>query len=245
LPPFWSAEAETIKVFQDGKPLLLSLDTLTAMPSVATLMKASQFGVHIQKVPRVEDPVATCGIAMPVILYSDLEDISNPHRKAIFENRRVAHVSWLQEDHLAIEWILTDNKSTRFISAKMDPIELTEMQDPYAIGFCAHKTTDDVYGCLILNQTNPYVQWLTNVDRACSESRNGLTKEQFSHLLKLFLNPVRYTGHELQKLMDYLAAWKEIPGLSADLCPPDLQMSHAMFTFRHGRHKKEDVETSG
>jgi hypothetical protein len=83
-----------------------------------------------------------------------------------------------------------------------------------------HKTTGSTYGCLLLNQDHPLIQWLVQVKHACEQREYGLRPAQFETVLSL-LDPVaRYWGHEKKSLLRYLEQWKQIKNLPANYLPP-------------------------
>lgn len=233
IPEFWSSEPETIRMFQDGHVRLASLDGVREMPSITVVISAGRLTSFRYTDESTEDPaVAAQAASHPLILAMDLARISRNHLAAIFERRRVSRVYWQGMDHLAIDWVVGEAKDAPFKSSGGRLFEFAELPDDSVIGFGAHKTADSVYESVILNITHPIVLWLRTIDAACAEGRNGLRRDQFEHLISLLETPLRFHGHETAMLADYINAWKKLPGLSADLYPPEVELKREMFGLR-------------
>ena len=57
---------------------------------------------------------------------------------------------------------------------------------------------------------------------------------QYATLMDLVDSPVRYHGHDLERLEQYLGRWREMEKIPAELMPPEIPLSRESFVFIQG-----------
>jgi hypothetical protein len=224
LPSFWTDVAEMIPLHQDGVLHTLSLQEALKL-SVITVFFGDPEGVS-------ELSVAA------VITTTEVEALSQEHRRSLFEGRLPSNPRWTVGDHLALDWVRPESPSTHLSTEP--PIEVVDWTDDYMIGFAAHKTCDDVYEVVILNSLNPLVEWLVRVEKACSDGSYGLTRGQFERVLGLLDDSIRYHSSYKDRLETYLQGWRAIPGLPPDLRPPEIELEQSKLRLQPPNASERD-----
>lgn len=161
----------------------------------------------------------------------DLLHLSDAHREAIFEGRRIGQLARSNEGVLEIIWDLSESPPELSIGTdRRRPIEVTALPEGDRIGYTIHKTTGSVYVHAVLNSDHPFVRWVVAVWRHSLTGDSFVDSDRFNTLLTLLRTPVEHSGHELPRLHGYVEQWRGICGLPPDLCPPELTLSQEMFS---------------
>lgn len=236
LPTFWAAEPGTIRIYIEGVPQLLSLNELLLIDTLTVAMNPGDEYTSESKRNSSEDPsMPTWDSVLPGISHLDFPRISSKQRKAIFRNRYVSYVRWLSSGNLAIDWTLHTGEKEWFYSQDLlYPIILAELPYSETIGASIHHITEYGSEGTLINQNNPFVQWLVKVKTACEQNQYGLTKEQFQQLISKLHSVLMNRGNEywFKHLVHYISKWREIPGLPITLYPPDIELTQEMFVLR-------------
>jgi hypothetical protein len=179
--------------------------------------------------------------AGPILLQRDITRLSNEHRAGIFRNRLIANTRWLPKRHkLIITWKL-DARKQETLTLDKGRLCFARLPKAAVIGCITHKTNDSIYETLVLNTDNNLIQWLERVKRACDAGLHGLSGTQLKIVTDLLDTPIRYHGHELDKLLKYLDQWREL-NLPDELTPPIINQREAkIFVTRPSLSSKDRV----
>jgi len=230
LVSMWATVDEMIPIYMRSEQRYVSLSVVQKLPVLGITMTIDDFIAESEHTSYINtaDTEPPWDSDVPFITAKTIAVFSDWYRRKIFVNRNISKVRWLNKDHIAIEWALTDNVELPMGNINR-PYVLAEIGEPDLIGIQIHKTTGSVYETLVLNKTNRFIQWLVAIRDACLLGRCGLQNSQFVTLISLIDAPIRYRGYELDKLTAYVEKWRCLPGLEADLRPPVMEISTEMF----------------
>jgi len=227
---FWASVDGLIPIYMEGQQRFVSLSLVRDMQILGTTVSLNNWlsDHHYMIGKKIDETLPAWDSGTAFITEDNLKYLSDEHRRGIFINRRIANVRCLSNDHLAIEWIVSDD--TELFDSDMEkPIMLAEISELDIIGFVIHKTTGSIYSAVLINKNNEFVRWLIAIKNACSSGKSGLLHSQFMRLMSLLYNPLRYRGYELEKLTAYVESWKLLRGLEPDLYPPVMKITADMF----------------
>ena len=161
---------------------------------------------------------------------TDLKHINDKIRKDIFKNRIATNVRWLSSSHLAIDWVNNDNVNV-FWKESIYSFILAEYSDVSVIGFPIHSVIEYAN---VLNSNNIMVKWLINVSNACDDPGSNVSSEQFKALMSLFNSLFDYfvDSEKVEKLKNYIEAWRKLPGLKQTLYPPTIEITQELFDLK-------------
>jgi hypothetical protein len=161
---------------------------------------------------------------------TDIKSINDNITKEIFKDRIATNIRWLSSGHLAIDWAKSNNIDM-FWKESIYSFLLAEYSDVDVIGFPIHSVI--VYAN-ILNSNNVMVKWLIDVRNACKVTGNNINTEQFNTLLSLFNNVFDYfvDNEKVDKLINYIEAWRKLPGLKQNLYPPKIEINRELFDLK-------------
>jgi hypothetical protein len=108
---------------------------------------------------------------------------------------------------------------------------LARLTDSNIIGFTIHPIIEYTY---ILNSNNEFVKWVIEIKKVCAEDSLRIKIDQFNSLMSLVQEAVAHPGYKQQpdKLINYVEAWRKLPGLEPDLYPPIMEFTEEMFDPR-------------
>jgi hypothetical protein len=95
-------------------------------------------------------------------------------------------------------------------------IEIIKFYDSAIIGIELHHTADSIYKYLVMNELNPFVQWLLKVKNACEQELFGLDSNKFRYLVSRVVDAIRYST-KTKDLVNYLSSWTRMTELSEEL----------------------------
>jgi hypothetical protein len=235
LPEFWTSTPSTIRIHQEHGTRLLSLQDILTFPVIRTLVPEEVLYRYVFRYPKQSRSSQRKLITRddtPTITGDDLERLSDEHRTALFKGRSVGNVRRLNSGDLALDWSLSsERKAVILLSPGIYFMEVTELPNPTTIGIAIHKTTHDIYGHILLNINNSFVQWLLNAHDACNQGTHDLRTSQSNTLLTLLAPPLSFAGQKLRELKTYINQWRKIPNLPTELYPPEIELTEDMFTF--------------
>lgn len=235
LQSYWEGVPGTIRMYMDSEYTLHSLKTVVSFPVIRVIMRWpwKRLLLEESKVPE-PDPQTLANSTGIILTHSDLECLSDTHRRAVFSNRVISGVCWTSDNHLFVDWKLAEDRVEALLNLEGEehPIEGFPLAHESTIGFRIHHTTDSNYEHCILNITNPLGAWIFGIKKRCSVGDCFVDSRMFRTLVSLLHTPLSYGGMEVEKLESYLKRWREIPNLSAELYPPDISLSQDMFVPR-------------
>ena len=246
---FWATAPETIQLYINGQPCLMSLNEVLTMKVITVTMKAdskkiitvsinasskdgSFLNTSTNEEQKAQKIILPNDSNVPALTEGDLLKLSKAHRRNIFVNRKASHLRWLTQEHIALDWSLNQEESVWYQPLVGSPIMLITLDETVLIGFKVHRTISDTRQLVLLNQSNPFVQWLMRIKDACELNQNGLRYEQFIQLMSLLEDPTSYTGYKLSELKRYLEGWNKIPQLPLELNPPRIDLTSDMFILQ-------------
>jgi len=227
---YWASVDGMIPIHMEGEQKFVSLAFVKDMPTLGTMASLQSFLPEWYYLGHktVDEALSAWDSNIPFITGSDLKYFSDEHRKEIFINRKISNVRWLSENHLAIDWIHSDDAES-FTDDSSRPIMLAEISESDVIGFAIHKTTGSTYEAILINSNNKFIQWLIAIKQACSNGKCGLLFEQFERLMSLLDDPLRYRMSYIERLVSYVEGWRLLPDLEPDLYPPIMKITRDMF----------------
>ena len=219
---FWDSAPEMIPLYDRGEFRPASLNDVLALPVIRVVSRGTLVS---------GESTDSAGLAEGFcLLLEDIGGLSDRHRTRVFGQRQIASVTRPASSYVAIIWESSEAVAEAFLNRT--PSSVVALGDPGVIGCPLHKTTESTLEHLILNSDHQFVQWLIRAKKACAEESYGLTSDQFDRLTVLVDNPLRFEGHELDRLQAYLEGWSRIPNLPADLHPPTLAADPDLFKIK-------------
>lgn len=231
-PAFWDQMPEMIRVLQQDGSRLVSLPDIQAESLITTILYSWPPGERIELL-RYEFAPTSSPPSLDIddlgIRLRDLNRLSEAHRKAIFANRRVSSIRRLPSGHLAIDWRVCEDTGRLFASSADRPVGLVDLQDDNIVGFRLHQTTGNVYAHIVLNASNPFVQWMVRVERASRSESYSMIRDPFTRLMSLMLTPLNQGGYEIEEVEQFVGLWNTLPSLPPELMPPEFALTPRMF----------------
>lgn len=232
---YWCTVDNMIPFYSSGSNKFMSLEEANreevffSVSSVKWLMRQIGLSRMVDEEDGYEPTWDNEGV---YLLSSELEQLSDEHRKAIFNNRHASNLRFLDKKHIAIDWVKSSESSPALsLELSSNNIFLIEMGNDNQVGIRIHKTNDNVTGSCLLNSKNPLVKWLLLLNEDRKKENNELLNRQYKTLFRLIESPLKYSGHEVEKLNMYLCKLKDIPGIDKDMLPPTTKLEVNMFTF--------------
>ena len=220
---FWNSFPGTVRTYVDGQTKLVSLEEIQAMPDITTAIPLS---------PSLRDkktrPLPAWDSGTPSFTSKDIGLLSEQFREFVFLNRSSCNVRWLDNGYLAVDWHMSE-RDVLFIRPS-HPMSVAALPSKTVVGVEIHKTVNNIYNHCLLNEGHPFVQWLVHAKEACRGEAHGLRAKQFDRLIEQVNDAIRYR-HNLNKLLDYLKGWRELPDLPPELVPPDIELTYESFSL--------------
>lgn len=218
---FWDNLPNTIEYIDKGIKTYASLDEFISLPVFSTIYKPLSYRYRMTEEAETNEELII-EHDYPYLNAYHLRYISKNHRGTIFKQREIISVKTVN-GMLICNWASRTSPQLIIGKSQIIPVEVISTPFYKTIGFNIHKTTDDVYKCVILNADNEIIQWLLRIKESCLSGDYGLSEDQYYRLVDLLLIPVHYDGHEKEKFINYVLGWKKIDGLPKNLYPPDLE----------------------
>ncbi len=151
-------------------------------------------------------------------------------KKMIFAGRKATNIRCLGSSHLAIDWVKCE-ETEPFWKESIHKILLARLTNSNIIGFTIHPIIKYTY---ILNSNNEFVKWVIEIRKVCAEDSLRIKTDQFNSLMSLVQEAVALLGYKQQvdKLINYVEAWRKLPGLEPRLYPPIMGFTEEMFDLR-------------
>jgi hypothetical protein len=227
LQGFWETVPDAIPVTSQKSVHLLPLNAVVSLPTIATTLNPNS--LYFQAGPTEEAEVELVWESdTPLLSETAVNLLSQPHLAAIFGSRKIGSASWHSSGRLALLWVAGPEQWESWNK----PMLWCDLLDSSVVGVRMHKTTDSVYGTVLLNTRSALVQWLLRVRNGCAKESHGLTASQYERLRGMLYEAAAYWGQELENLVAYLKGWREIPGLPPNLYPPNEELTLKQFRLK-------------
>jgi molecular chaperone HtpG len=242
LQGFWDTMPDAIPVAACKNIRLLPLSAVVTLPTLATTVDPDARYAYGSS-PETSDVELLWESATPLLTDRDARLLSEPHLAAIFGSRKIENASWHPSGKLVLLWVLGREQWESWNK----PILWCDLPDSTFVGARIHKTTDNIYGTVLLNTRSALVQWALRVKNSCAKESYGLKASQYERLRSMLYESVAYWGNELENLVSYLRGWREIPGLPPDLYPPAEEPTRDQFRLRapSSAEDREAVQKAG
>lgn len=233
IPSFWHTVDGMIPLHSVAGKQHVSLAHILNTPVVGTSTSFQSFDRGMRFIrPRGKDdePEPAWDSDNNFIKSSDLISFDNEIRKMIFTGREATNIRCLGNSHLAMDWVKCDETES-FWKESIYKILLARLTDTNIIGFNIHPIMEYTY---ILNSNNEFVKWLIEIKKACAEGSLKIKIDQFNILMPMVREVVAFPGYkpELDKFINYVEAWRKLPGLEPELYPPIMHFTEEMFDPR-------------
>jgi molecular chaperone HtpG len=231
LGSFWDKISEAIPLRTRGCLQPLSLNAVLALGTLATEVKLSDtfYGFHLASGHFTPAKTALGKLEWdsetPLLAGEDAERLSERHRTAIFQSRKIEGIEWHKSGRLIATWV----RGTDQWEDWHRPILWAPLFDTAKVGLCTHKTVNTIYPTVVFNTRSTLIQWLARVKENCTKRCYGLEPEQYARLREMFHNSSAFPGHEVEKLAHYIEGWRAIPGMPAELYPPPGDLTRDQF----------------
>ena len=160
------------------------------------------------------------------IMNADRVEISTLHRAALFRDRFVQSVRYLNEEWSAIVWAKGTGLS-RLSSSPDNHLDVVELPEATVIAWCIHKA-ETYREHVVGNAKHPFIEWLTRVAAVAREGTGLVTVDQAERLIGVVISAARYPSDE-RDLVQFVERWRALPGLPSDLQPPAVELSWQLF----------------
>ncbi|MDT7041331.1 ATP-binding protein [Candidatus Nitronereus thalassa] len=237
LHTFWASQPETIPIYLDNKFSKLSLKQIKQFGLITYVIPAGAIHRHSLY---GEDTVKEIQISdldnnAPTISDNDLSFTSDEHITEIFGNRIASNVRWLESGDFAIDWELGINEP------EYSPFYMTRFPNSEIIGSGIIRKSSKYFGSyLLLNLNNEFVQWFLRIKLASKEPQSPVTMTHANQTSHLIEECIKYHGGKLHDLSGYLKGWGNIKSLTAELCPPEIELKRKMFVLCRDENVEED-----
>jgi len=149
----------------------------------------------------------------------DIVNLSNGHRRELFKDRELVNIE-IGDGWLRFSW--AKSKSPFLLTGDYYFISVGSCEDDSFIAFAIHKTIEDNFETVALNDRHPFCKWLLSLG---TRDVNGIGKKQIEkatkNVLQLTFDAARF-GRRTEKLQEFIRKWNGIPDLSPNLvCPVD------------------------
>jgi molecular chaperone HtpG len=233
--PFWDTVPRALRVVPKGGEQFMSLAEVIGLPRITTIARGSRDPLRSLRLkhrsPRAapgRDTEPPLEIEEPLI--EDPEAISSRHRQKIFERRSIERTYWTPGG-LALEWSSGAEKWEPRGPSWTKPLQWAALPDPYLVAVETPKTLDSTYSTVVFNIENELIQWLRHARGACSQKTHGLRPDQYESVREMLFTSAAFGAHNLPQLTQYLAGWRQIPGLPAELYPPSDPTAEQFFVL--------------
>ena len=234
IPSFWQTVDGMIPLHSVTGKQCVSLAHFLNMPVVGTNTSLESFHramgfIRLRKNKDHEPDPAWDG-DNNFIKSSDLILFTDEIKKMVFAGRKATNIRCLGSSHLAIDWVKCDGTEP-FWEESIHKIFLARLTDSNIIGFTIHPIIEYTY---ILNDNDEFVKWLIEIKKACAEGSLKIKIDQFNILMSMVREVVAFPGYkpELDKFINYVEAWRKLPGLEPELYPPIMHFTEEMFDPR-------------
>jgi hypothetical protein len=147
------------------------------------------------------------------LISTDIPLLCSGHRGCLFEDRKLDKI-FLGERWVRLTW--TKAAEPGILRGNNHFISVGTCNDNSFIALVAHKTINDTYDTVVLNDQHPYSKWLLALEWA---EGNGVGREQIAKATKdaqeLTFNATAYRA--VKQLQDFITKWNQIPNLSPHL----------------------------
>lgn len=234
---FWDSFPQTIRIYIDGQPQLVSLEDSQAMPLVRMTVSPSQlndfFGYNylIHKIDSADINPVDDGNT-PTMTFSDFEKLSDHHAQKIFADRTITYVQWSSGQCLVVDWLVSSEEMLDNSKA-FRRFNIADLPDSRTIGFSTLARRMDLN---IVNSTNEFIKWLLAIYEVCKHEGHSLNMVQFDRtvgLLQAVLQSEETREEEILEFTEYLENWCKLPNLPPNLYPPLTRFEEDMFELRH------------
>jgi len=199
---------------------LCSLQEALSIPELATI---------VGQIDRSELSALQQEIQIPFLTIEERQHICNEHRRALFEQRSISKVHWLESGFPVITWSRVGGGSSSFFISDSRPAYFAPFGIARVIGMSIHKTVESTYSALLLNSDNPFVLWMERLRESCVAGKYGLSREQFGRLFTYVYDFIEYHGGVRQS--DYLSGWQQMEVIPEELRPPITRLSVDLLRF--------------
>ncbi len=225
LAGFWNSMAEMVPIHTKLRTRLVSMKEVLAQPKVAIILAPHE--------PSFEVPHDREGLSQPywneeiwAIFGDEFAALSSAHRQELFEERSISAGSWLATEHFLM-FLQKDTPSRAVGNTVYKRHDLVELPSPLTVGFEVHPSRSHV-DRVLLNASNPLIQWMLRVKSASAKSLHGLNAKHYKRLEELFCEACDEPW-DLDDAVEYIKKWRQIRELPADLYPPKLELLSDMF----------------
>ncbi len=224
-PGFWLTLPGAIPFQASGSPNPLSLQESIALQRFHTVQSSAR--PPIGRAP-VENPPSDSRWqegGENTLVSTDISLLSRHHRDCLFEDRNLDSIL-LGEGWVRLTW--TKVAAPRLLKGSNHYISVGTCNDDSFIALKAHKTINDTYETVALNDRHPFCRWLLALEGAegCGVGKGQIAKAM-RDIQKLVFDAVCW--HQLQALQDFITKWNRIPNLSPHLACPVTSFDSAMF----------------
>ena len=224
-PGFWRTVPGSIPFLASGHPNALSLEESIALQQFHTVLSSAQ--PFIGRGP-MEDPPNDRRWQEDegnTLISTDIPLLCSGHRGCLFEDRKLDKI-FLGERWVRLTW--TKAAEPGILRGNNHFISVGTCNDNSFIALVAHKTINDTYDTVVLNDQHPYSKWLLALEWA---EGNGVGREQIAKATKdaqeLTFNATAYRA--VKQLQDFITKWNQIPNLSPHLACPVTSFDEWMF----------------
>ena len=227
---FWSSLPEMIPLQIRGANAVWSLNDVVQCPVIVTLYwqpSAKERFKFFRKGGHEGPPVPQWLGEEPALAANHLESVCEEHGSALFGDRQPASLTVREDGYYEISW--RKSEVSGVLPGLNRPVGIVAFATPFSIGATIHKTTNNVYEHILMNERSEFVQWLLAANDACRRGFYNLTPDQISRLVQLLLTPLSHQGHDIEKIEAYLKAWNEVPELGRHLPAPVHLLTRTRF----------------
>ena len=224
---FWAADPAMIRVRRRSQAELVGIGTVQGVEAFTVLIERHMLGsgrfwardaVEIGPCSWDSDEIA--------IMNADRRQLSALHGAALFRDRFVQSVRYLNEEWSAIVWAKGTGLS-RLSSSPDNHLDVVELPEATVIAWCIHKA-ETYREHVVGNAKHPFIEWLTRVAAVAREGTGLVTVDQAERLIGVVISAARYPSDE-RDLVRFVERWRALPGLPSDLQPPAVELSWQLF----------------
>jgi hypothetical protein len=158
----------------------------------------------------------------PILFFEDLKKLSDDHIDMIIQSRVPINVRSLKNNYTAIDLRQRLPGEKQFIEIDhFDLVFILPFTKNNYIGYnLEYRVARHI---VLLNLNHKFVKWIVSVKPLCEECLYGLEMRQFNHMLKLFIDLIKYSNLKRNEMLEYLDGWRKISGLPTEFHPPILE----------------------
>ncbi|MNR83078.1 heat shock protein 90 [compost metagenome] len=213
---FWWEYPATIKCFHKGRITFLSLSELIENKSILTTVGIEKNAQYLDE--RMLD-ISNQNPSHIVLSGDIINKLSKNFRGDIFKNRTIFSVSNNDNNMMVLEWGVGDEEP--FVVGSK-PMVLASLPGLDLIGIRIHKTLDDIYDCVIFNENNKFVEWLTRFRCVAESGEHGISVRKFYSIVDKIHDSLRYGGYNFEAIASLLAHWGTYFSQVEELIPPQI-----------------------